>query len=404
MYGTDSTLILIGLGVMLAIMGTLMIREVRRTYILSWLPSYIMQGMENRRAARVAQRSGHTHILFCMVDHFEPVRHGSTQEQERARMRAWLEGYPRLAKRHRDSAGRPPQHTWFYPIEDYRSEYLDGLVDLCQQGLGEIEVHLHHGHDTSETLQQKLRQGLADFSKHGAQQTQEIPSRTTYGFIHGNMALDNSRLDPAFCGVNDELTVLRNTGCYADFSLPTVPCVSQSRKVNAIYYATDDPRKPKSFDSGVDVKVGGRQNGDLLIVPGPLSFNWQNRKWGLFPKLENSELQGSNPPSASRVQNWVNQHIHVHGRPDWVFVKVSCHGAEERSWEALLGEAAEEMYGSLEARYRDQSEYRLHYVTARELYNIIKAAEAGKTGDPSQYKNFSIPPYCTHSATVEHTR
>jgi hypothetical protein len=339
-----------------------------------------------------------------MVDHFEPVRHGSTQEQERARMRAWLEGYPRLAKRHRDSAGRPPQHTWFYPIEDYRSEYLDGLVDLCQQGLGEIEVHLHHGHDTSETLQQKLRQGLADFSKHGAQQTQEIPSRTTYGFIHGNMALDNSRLDPAFCGVNDELTVLRNTGCYADFSLPTVPCVSQSRKVNAIYYATDDPRKPKSFDSGVDVKVGGRQNGDLLIVPGPLSFNWQNRKWGLFPKLENSELQGSNPPSASRVQNWVNQHIHVNGRPEWVFVKVSCHGAEERSWEALLGEAAEEMYGSLEARYRDQSEYRLHYVTARELYNIIKAAEAGKTGDPSQYKDFSIPPYCTHSTTVKHTR
>ena len=117
------------------------------------------------------------------------------------------------------------------------------------------------------------------------------------------MALDNSRLDPAFCGVNDELTVLRNTGCYADFSLPTVPCISQSRKVNAIYYATDDPGQPKSFDTGVEVEVGGRQTGDLLIVPGPLSFNWQNRKWGLFPKLENSELQGSNPPSASRVQN-----------------------------------------------------------------------------------------------------
>ena len=101
---------------------------------------------------------------------------------------------------------------------------------------------------------------------------------------------------------------------------------------------------------------------------------------------------------------WIDQHIHVNGRPEWVFVKVSCHGAEERSWDALLGEAAEEMYASLEARYRDQSEYRLHYVTARELYNIIKAAEAGKTGDPSQYKNFSIPPYRTHSTTVKYTR
>ena len=53
------------------------------------------------------------------------------------------------------------------------------------------------------------------------------------------------------------------------------------------------------------------------------------------------------------------------------------------------------MYGFLEARYRDQSGYRLHYVTARELYNVIKAAEAWETGDPSQFKDFSIPPYRT---------
>ena len=142
--------------------------------------------------------------------------------------------------------------------------------------------------------------------------------------------------------------------------------------------------------------MGGHQTGDLLIVPGPLSFNWQNRKWGVFPKVESSELQGSNPSSTSRIQNWVNQHIHVKGRPEWVFVKVSCHGAEERSQDAVLGAAAEEMYCSLEAFYRDQSGYRLHYVTARELYNIIKAAEAGKWGDPSQYKDFSILPYRTH--------
>jgi hypothetical protein len=384
--------------------GWVAAREVRRTQVFLWLPGYLSQKRRNRRAQRSSRRDGETHVLFCMVDHFEPISDGSTREQERSRMRAWLDGYPRLAGRHRDSHGCPPQHTWFYPIENYRSEYLDGLVDLCQQGLGEIEVHLHHGHDTSETLQQKLRQGLADFSKHGAQQTQEIPSRTTYGFIHGNLALDNSRFDPAFCGVNDELTVLRNTGCYADFSLPTVPSISQSRKVNAIYYVTDDPQKPKSFDTGVDVEVGGRQVGDLLLVPGPLSFNWHSRKWGVFPRVENAEIQGSNPPSVERVQVWVDQHIHIKGRPEWVFVKVSCHGAEERSWDALFGDPAETMYSCLETQYRDRNEYQLHYVTARELYNIIKAAEAGKTGDPSQYKNFSIPPYRTHSTTVKYTR
>ena len=395
-----ATLLIIA-GVVTGLTGWFVVREVRRLYLYIWVPGYLQQRVLNQRAKQSASKGRETHVLFCMVDHFEPVSHGSTQEVERLRMRTWLERYPQLASRHRDSTGRPPQHTWFYPIENYRAEYLDGLVDLCQQGFGEIEVHLHHGHDTGETLRQRLEQGLADFSKHGAQLPQEASPRTTYGFIHGNLALDNSRFDSSLCGVNDELTVLRNTGCYADFSLPTVPSISQSRKVNAIYYVTDDPRRAKSFDVGVDVEVGRHPVGDVLLVPGPLSFNRHSRKWGVFPRVENGEIQGSNPPSAERVQVWVDQHIHVKGRPEWVVVKVSCHGAEERSWDALFGEAAEEMYDTLEARYRDQGAYRLHYVTARELYNVIKAAEAGKTGDPNQYRNFLIPPYQTHMATVK---
>src|SRR5207249_9682648 len=87
------------------------------------------------------------------------------------------------------------------------------------------------------------------------------------------------------------------------------------------------------------------------------------------------------------------QHVHVKGRPEWVFVKVSCHGAEDRSRDSLLGVTADEMYTDLEKECRDRSGYRLHYVTARELYNIIKAAEAGLTGDPGQYRNYVIPPY-----------
>ena len=35
------------------------------------------------------------------------------------------------------------------------------------------------------------------------------------------------------------------------------------------------------------------------------------------------------------------------------------------------------------ARYNDGTNYVLHYVSAREVYNIVKAAEAGKSGDPN---------------------
>jgi len=40
----------------------------------------------------------------------------------------------------------------------------------------------------------------------------------------------------------------------------------------------------------------------------------------------------------------------------------------------------------------DNRRWRLHYVTAREMYNMIKAAEAGHDGDPSGYRDFAITP------------
>ena len=362
-----------------------------------WIVSYIVHA--SRRAGIFGKPSGKetTHVLFCMVDHFEPIKPDSSRAQQEARMRDWLERYPALATRHRDSDGKPPQHTWFYPGEKYDPEYLDGLARLSQAGFGEIELHLHHGHDTGDTLRAKIRKAIADFAKHGALVTQETVIRHVYGFIHGNMALDNSMNDPALCGVNGEISVLKDTGCYADFSMPTAPAESQPGKVNTIYYATDDPDRPKSHDTGIDVEVGRPASGDLMIVPGPLAFNWHSRKWGIIPRIENAEIQASNPPTPSRVRNWVRQHIHVTGRPEWVFVKVSCHGAEDRSREEVLGASADQMYSVLEKEYRDRSGYCLHYVTARETYNIIKAAEAGLSGNPSLYRDYVIPRYRTHS-------
>ena len=54
----------------------------------------------------------------------------------------------------------------------------------------------------------------------------------------------------------------------------------------------------------------------------------------------------------------------------------------------------DEAFGYLETAYNDGSAYVLHYVTARELYNIIRAAEAGEVGDPDDYRNYSIGPPC----------
>jgi len=281
---------------------------------------------------------------------------------------------------------------------------LEALSDLARQGLGEIELHLHHGYDTAETLRARLEQALRQYERHGALVARgPVPTRT-YAFIHGNLALDNSMGDPRLCGVNNELEILQATGCYADFSMPTAPSRSQTRKINSIYYAIDDPRAPKSHDTGVDITVGGRQREGLLVIQGPLALDWRQRKFWLLPGIDNAEIMGSYPATPARIQRWVRQHIHVKGRPEWVVVKVSCHGAEPRNLDALLGGKAEGLYTYLERRFRDCTGYRLHYVTARELYNIVKAAEGGAEGDPGEFRNVLIGPYLNRPAVADDSR
>jgi hypothetical protein len=191
--------------------------------------------------------------------------------------------------------------------------------------------------------------------------------------------------------VNNELVVLREMGCYADFTLPAAPDPCQTSTINSIYYATDDPDRPKSHDRGERVRVGGAAIGDLMLIQGPLGFRWNSRKFGIFPRIENADVRASCAPSQSRIDAWVQTGIHVQGRPEWTFVKVHTHGTQECDMDTLLGEPMDQAYTYMESRYNDGTHWKLHYVSAREMYNIVKAAEAGCQGDPGDHRNYEIP-------------
>ncbi len=51
------------------------------------------------------------------------------------------------------------------------------------------------------------------------------------------------------------------------------------------------------------------------------------------------------------------------------------------------------MYEYFETVYNDQVKNFLHYVTAREMYNLVKAVEADAQGNPDMYRDFEIPKY-----------
>jgi len=222
--------------------------ECRRRNMHLWLGSYW-----RRRIPAVTD--GPVHVMFCFVDHFEPQWGRPSYDVEVKRVARWREGYPRLASRHRDADGVHPQHTFFYPEEEYRVEHLDEIAALCRAGFGEIEVHLHHDNDTEAGLREKITRFVGVLhERHGALPVDPATGRPAFGFIHGNWCLDNSRADGRWCGLNNELILLRELGCYADFTLPSAPSDTQTATANRIYYATDDPDAPKSHDTGAPVR------------------------------------------------------------------------------------------------------------------------------------------------------
>lgn len=332
------------------------------------------------------------HILFCFADHFEPYWKRTDKITANKRVDFWVENYPKFASQFVDADGKHPQHTFFYPQEEYDPQIVQKLADICKKGFGEIEVHLHHDQDTADAFRKKINNFIWQLrEKNGLLPTMKGKNTIQYAFIHGNWALDNSRKDGKWCGINNEIEILLETGCYADFTLPAPPGHPQTKKINSIYYAKDDPLRPNSQNTGKDVKVGGRDEGDLLMIQGPLDINWKCKKaFHIFPKLEYAEVGPSNPPTKDRIDLWIKRGIHVLGRPEWIFVKVYGHGAPEETNPLFLNEPLIKMHRYLNEKYNDGKNYVLHYVTAREMVNVIKAAEAGAKGDPGRYRDYLL--------------
>jgi cellulose synthase/poly-beta-1,6-N-acetylglucosamine synthase-like glycosyltransferase len=353
-----------------------------------WIVPYALSA----RRRRTPETGRPLHLLLCIADHFEP-RHGNVgAEQAAARVEKWVREYPRRFDRFRDDDGRPPRHTFFFPIDEYDPLHVDSLAELCQSDYGEIEIHHHHDHDTADALRERLLRFKRLFRhRHGVLPQHRASRQISYGFVHGNWALDNSRPDGRWCGVNNELDVLRETGCYADFTLPSAPSPTQTRKINSIYYATDDPRRPKSHDRGVDVGSVPRPQRSLMLIQGPLLLDWRHRTGPgrLFPHIENANIQHNQAPTMHRLDLWLCARVQVPSRADWFFVKLHTHGATEPNQQVLLGRGISEFHESL-AQRAAQGDLCVHYVTAREMYNLARAAEAGWTGSVEDARDWEL--------------
>jgi hypothetical protein len=63
----------------------------------------------------------------------------------------------------------------------------------------------------------------------------------------------------------------------------------------------------------------------------------------------------------------------VQGAEEHLFVKVHTHGAAQGTTAMLFGGGFSSLWTELERQYRDREGYQLHYVTAWEMYERVRA-------------------------------
>ena len=325
-----------------------------------WLSGYL----RDRLARRLSPARDPRRVWLAIADHYEPFVGTTDESTARERVALWSRNWPAIARSYRDSAGRLPKYTFFYPEEEYRPHLLDSLGDMTRAGIGDVEIHLHHDGEGEQNFVDRMsgfRETL--FHKHGL--LHERDGQIRFGFIHGNWALDNSLPDGRLCGLNNELTLLQELGCYADFTMPCGNSPAQARTVNQIYWAIDDPARPKSYDRGKRLKVGGPEEG-LLMIPGPLGVRFAER---YVPRIEKGEIACYDLPSRYRVRRWIDLSPQIGGD---VFIKLFAHGTQERNAFALLPGGLRALFESVQAECTDR-DLQLFYVTCWEMYQAIDA-------------------------------
>ena len=179
------------------------------------------------------------------------------------------------------------------------------LADHCHAGWGEIEVHLHHGITQPDTAE-NTRHILAEFRdqlafRHRCLAVEEGSEQPRYAFVHGNFALANSA-GGRFCGVDREMKVLAETGCYADFTLPTgLYHRAQTAKINSIYECSLPLEQAAPHREGNDLRAGHAPQTFPLIVQGPLLIDSKAGLRSPGRLLEASAITGRNPMSLRRL-------------------------------------------------------------------------------------------------------
>ena len=172
------------------------------------------------------------------------------------------------------------------------------------------------------------------------------------------------------------------------------PDVSQERTVNSIYYAVDDPvsaeiARPRNTCRGRPPPssrriIDGAGTARARLVP-PEIRRASRRRVGNPGQLRGTSARRRAFPAVGRPS------VTVEGRPDWIFVKV--HTTVRRTQRRRAARATHAAVSHLDVESAPATRHAVFTTSrAREMANIVHAAEEGASGDPHPYRDYWLSP------------
>jgi hypothetical protein len=272
----------------------------------------------------------------------------------------------------------PPKVTIFYPPSDLPKTDDTALLAFCRATGSEIELQAQRHTGESHDSLVSLTRAREELRERHLLSTDESGAAV---FALHSSAPQNFGTQGSLRGCH----LLRAAGCYARFTKAPLRSRKEKLPLPRIYYRSAD-ELPRSRRVRSDREIRNASSDELLTIEQPITVDWSRRRLGLLPRLESGCISSDNAGSVHHLRMWMDCRITLEGRPNWLFVTlpVQCRtGAPSASTEVLR--RFKEMTSQVAAADRA---LRFHYVTARELVNIVHAAEAGHSGDPAQFRDF----------------
>ena len=136
------------------------------------------------------------------------------------------------------------------------------------------------------------------------------------------------------------------------------------------------------------------------MVQGPLVTDLRRSLRTARPVLDNGAITGANPATMHRLSLWKQAQVRVLGRPDWLFIKLHCHSMDPNQKDAVIGDSFHDFLAAMVGGASDRKET-LHFVSAREMANILLAACDGREGNPGDYRDYRFKRFTSLSLSAE---